>query len=207
MTIFCSQCDKDFNFEDIPADRPVFCPDCGSSATIINASELLQKTKNSSKSCNSLDTSSSLRDKIPPLNPVGPMKAEPSSSNSTGQPRTTWKKDRFHTVRTKKSVLSSRHYSRRTVLILASLGSLLGVPGIGHLYIKKRLRGIFFLLSGLFFYMTIIIYLSYIYWNRPEKEFNSDSYAGLGFVIMIYLLICLVHFIDILKLTKYSPQL
>ena len=67
MPIFCSQCNKDFNFEDISADRPVFCPDCGLSATIIDTSELLQKTKNSSKSNDSLDTSSSLTDKIPHL--------------------------------------------------------------------------------------------------------------------------------------------
>lgn len=210
MPIFCSHCNKDFNFENIPDDRPVFCPDCGLSATIVDASELLPKTKNSNKSSNSPDTSPSLTDKLPPLNPVETMKTPSSTSTdqpptSTDQPRTTWKKNHFHTVRTKKSVPPNWHYSHRTVLILSSLGSLLGIPGIGHLYIKKKLKGIGFLISGLFFYISIMAFLNTIYWNRPE-EFDPDSYAGLGFVIFCYLLICLVHFIDIIRLTKYSTR-
>jgi hypothetical protein len=205
MPIFCSQCNKDFNFENIPTGSPVFCPDCGLSATIIDESEILQKTKKGNRSSNSHDTSSSLTDKLPPLNPVGTMKTEPTSSTSIGEPHTTWSKDLFHTIRTKKSAPTSRHYSRHTVLILSSLGSLLGVPGIGHLYIKKKLKGICFLISGLFFYIFIFFFLNEIYWNRPEK-FDPDSYGGLGFVVMVYLLICLAHFIDIIRLTKYSTR-
>lgn len=122
MPIFFSQCNKDFNFEDIPSDRPVFCPDCGLSATILDAAELLKRTKDkdSIKSSNSYDTDSFSTNKLPPLNPVGTKKTVPPSSASADQPRTTWIKDRFHTERTKKTVSPSWHYSRRKILILSS---------------------------------------------------------------------------------------
>jgi hypothetical protein len=45
VPIICNFCNKDFDFEGLPADRPLFCPDCGSPATIIGTSELLARRK------------------------------------------------------------------------------------------------------------------------------------------------------------------
>jgi transcription initiation factor IIE alpha subunit len=38
-------CSKGFDFEGLPTDRPLVCPDCGSPATIIDTSELLERKK------------------------------------------------------------------------------------------------------------------------------------------------------------------
>ena len=129
-------CNKDFNFEGLPTDRPLFCPDCGSSATIIDTSELLQKKKG-----NISAITSEIKSPSPPeINPKGQSETEksapytPSISNyvSVGQ-----KTDPLNQPKTKdSSPYTHPRYDRRVALVLTSLG-VIGIVGIGHLYTKS----------------------------------------------------------------------
>jgi hypothetical protein len=132
MPLACNLCNKDFNFDALPTDRPVFCPDCGSPAILIDGSELLQRRKRSN-----------------------------TASNMVESPKAA-KTDRVEPLRINKTIsYSNPRYNCRKALILSSVGAVLGILGIGHLYIKKRVKGIGFLIGGFFFYLTMMANLSY----------------------------------------------
>ena len=49
VAVQCNSCEKGFNFNDLPTNRPIFCSDCGLPAIIMkyDTSEILQSRKNS----------------------------------------------------------------------------------------------------------------------------------------------------------------
>ena len=143
-------CNKDFNFEGLPTDRPLFCPDCSSSATIIDTSELLQKKKGNISAITSEIKSPSPHE----INPKGPSETSapytPSISNYVPAGRKT---DPLNQPKTKESSpYTHPRYDRRVALVLTSLG-VIGIVGIGHLYTKSSKgikKGICFLIGGFF---------------------------------------------------------
>lgn len=210
MPIFCNLCNKDFNFNDLPTNKPIFCPDCGSPATIIDASELLQKRKNSK-----IDASTTLESpttaKIGYANPSKTQSTKPYTPPVTNQASTTAKTGQVEPLKTNETKAYSRpKYNRRIAFVLTSLGAI-GVVGIGHLYTKTRkgiIRGICFLIGGFFAYLITIVG-SYFEFFSPSTEYTDPSGGGkfvAVFFLIIYILIWLWHFIDLKRLTKYAAQ-
>jgi hypothetical protein len=182
MPIFCNQCSKDFNFNDLPTNKPIFCPDCGSPATIIDASELLQKEKNSK-----IDVRTTLESATTAK--IG--YASPSKTQST-------------------KPYSRPKYDRHIALVLSSLG-IIGIVGIGHLYTKTTKgikKGICFLIGGFFVYLFTIIPL-YAYIFQPSAEYPDPEGGGKAaaiFFLIVFILIWLWQFLDLKKLTKSPAQ-
>jgi hypothetical protein len=209
LRIFCNLCNKGFNFDDLPTNTPIFCPDCGSPATIIDASELLQN-KNSS-----IDSSiTSEADTIAKTGQVEPLRikrTKPYTPPVTNQASTTAKTGQVDPSRTKGTKPYSRpKYNRRTAFVLTSLG-VIGIVGVGHIFTKTtkgKNRGICFLIGGFFVYLFTIIPLdTYIF--HPSAEYPDPSGGGkFGaiFFLVVFILIWLWQFLDLMKLTKSSPQ-
>jgi hypothetical protein len=177
VPIFCDQCNKGFDFNNLPPNRPIFCPDCGSSAIRIDTAELLQRMKSVSR----------IEDRV--------------ESKAA---------DNVDTLRTKKVIPSPppdyshypKKFSSRKALVLSSFGGIIGILGIGHLYIKQKSKGIGFLIVGLIFYFIVLSYVNYIFWNRPLTGFNPDTYVGIVFFSIIYFLIWLWQFIDLKRIVR-----
>jgi hypothetical protein len=182
MPIFCNRCNKDFNFRDLPTNKPIFCPDCGSPATIIDASELLQRGKSSK-----IDATTTL--KSPMTSKIG--YADPSKTQGP-KPH------------------SRPKYDRRIALVLSSLG-IIGIVGIGHLYTKttKGIRkGICFLIGGFVVYLFTIIPL-YFYFFQPSAEYPDPEGGGKAaaiFFLIVFILIWLWQFLDLKKMINYPAQ-
>lgn len=173
MLVYCNRCNKEFTFDDLPSDRSVFCPDCGSQAIIVDTAGKLQQEKTSNPYINNRELNVKTKTKKSYLNP--------------------FIKKRFVSG-------SQPVYNARKVLILSSIGAPVGIIGIGHLYIKKLLKGVCFLVGGFFFYLTLISFLSYYHWNRaPETPENNYSYI---FFLIVYCLIWFWQFYDLNKLTN-----
>jgi hypothetical protein len=193
VPIFCTLCNKDFNFEGLPTNRPLFCPDCGSPATIIDTSEMLQRKKGNISAITS-------EIKSPPQqsNPTGPSRIEktapytPSIPNHiTGEPKT----DALNQSKIKKTLSYTRpKYDRLIALVLTSLG-VIGIVGIGHLYTKNNKgikKGICFLIGGFFVYLFTIVPL-YLYIFQPSAEYPDPEGGGKAaaiFFLIVFLLIC-----------------
>ena len=207
--MFCNQCNKDFYFDNLPTDRSIFCPDCGSPAMIIDVSELSQRRKNSN-----IDSSTSLESpttaKTGQFDPSRTKGTKPYTPPVINQASTTAKTGQFDPSRTKGTKPYRRiRYSRRKALILSSLGAIIGITGISHLYIrtsKNNIKGICFLIGGFFVYLFAIVLLdSYIF--HPSAEYpdpDGGGKVGAIFFLIVYILIWLWQFLDIRKLTKFS---
>ncbi len=172
MPIFCNQCNKGFDFNNLPPNRPIFCPDCGSPAIRIDSSELLQRMKSFSRTEDR--EGSKTADTIDPLRTKKVIPFPPQDFS----PR-------------------PRKFSSRKALVLSSFGAIFGILGIGHLYIKQKSKGISFLIVGLIFYLFVLSYKNYIFWNRPLTGFNPDTNNGLLFFSIIYFVIWLWQFVDL----------
>jgi len=136
VPIFCNLCNKDFDFEGLPTDRPLFCPDCGSPATIIDTSELLERKKGNISAITS-------EIKSPPpaeTNPTDPSKTEktaPYTPSISNYVPVELKTDSLNQSEIKKTLPYTRpRYDRRIALVLTSLG-VIGIVGVGHLYTKS----------------------------------------------------------------------
>jgi DNA-directed RNA polymerase subunit RPC12/RpoP len=166
VPIFCNTCNREFDFDHLPADRPIFCPDCGSPAIIIDKSELLKtrKSGNTSSSNTVKAPTAEIRDHIDPM-------------------------DKEKTI-----PYGRARHNRRMALVLSSVGAIIGIVGIAHLYMKSRLRGICFLIGGFFVYLLAVVNL-----NPPDTGYDPDvRYVGVFFLV-VYILIWLWQFIDIRK--------
>lgn len=209
MPIFCNLCNKDFNFDDLSANTPVFCPDCGSPATIIDASEVLQRKKNdidnSSTTFESPATAETGQDE-----PLRTKKAKPYTSPVINQASTTAKNEQGPSKIKETKPYGRPKYNRRIAFVLTSLGAI-GIVGIGHLYTKTRkgiTRGICFLIGGFFVYLFTIIPL-YFYVFQPSAEYPDPEGGGKPTAILfliVFILIWLWQFLDLKKLTKYPAQ-
>jgi hypothetical protein len=210
LPIFCNLCNKGFNFDDLPTNTPIFCPDCGSPARIIDASELLQRRKNSN-----IDSSVTLESpttaKTGQVDPSRTKRTEPYTPPVINQGFTTAKTGQPDPSRTKRTRPYSRpKYNRRIAFVLTSLG-VIGILGVGHLYTKTTKgikRGICFLIGGFFVYLFAIVLLdAYIF--HPSVEYpdpGDGGKVGAIFFLIVFILIWLWQFLDLTKLTKYSAQ-
>ncbi len=177
VPIFCNQCNKGFDFNNLPPNRPIFCPDCGNPAIRIDTSELLQRMKSVSRNGNQVGSKTA--DTIDPLRTKKVISSPPPD----------------YSHRPKK-------FSSRKALVLSSFGVIFGILGIGHLYIKQKSKGIGFLVVGLIFYFIVLSYVNYIFWNRPLTGFNPDTNIGIVFFSIIYFLIWLWQFIDLKRIIR-----
>jgi hypothetical protein len=205
VPIFCNLCNKDFNFEGLPTDRSLFCPDCGSPATIIDTSELLQR-----------DTITSVIKSPPPpeANPKGPSKIEKTAPYTPSIPKyvpVERKTDLLNQSKTKRTSPYTRpRYDRRIALVLTSLG-VIGIVGVGHLYTKSSKgikKGICFLIGGFFVYLITIVGLAVEFFSL-SAEYTDPSGGGKFvaiFFLIVYISIWLWQFIDLRRLLKYSTQ-
>jgi hypothetical protein len=163
VPIFCNLCNKDFNFDGLPTDRPLFCPDCGSPATIIDTAELLQRTTRTSKI------------ESPPThktNPTGPSEIDKTAPYAPSIPNyvpVEPKTDSLNQSNLKKTLHYTRpRYDRRIALVLTSLG-VIGIIGVGHLYTKSSKgikKGICFLIGGFFVYLFVVVGLDTYFVHR-----------------------------------------
>ena len=207
MPIFCSLCNKDFNVDDLPTNTPIFCPDCGSPATIIDTSEVLQRRKNSidnsSTTLESPTTAETGQDE-----PLRIKKAKPYTPPAINQASMTAKNEHVPSKTRDTKSYGRPKYNRRIAFILTSLGAI-GIVGIGHLYTKTRkgtIRGICFLIGGFFAYLITIVGLYFEFFS-PSTEYTDPSDGGeyvAIFFLIVYILIWLWQFFDLKKLIKYS---
>jgi DNA-directed RNA polymerase subunit RPC12/RpoP len=160
MSIFCKMCNKDFTFNNLPIDKLVYCPDCGSPVIMVNTPDSVRENESS-----------------PPDN--FSMAA---------------KTDRLDSARYTIS------HNRRKALILSSVGVAVGIIGISHLYLKKRIKGISFLVGGFFVYLLAVTNLNYYHLNRPTEDFEPGGEYGFVFFFIVYSLIWLWQFYDIRKI-------
>jgi hypothetical protein len=208
LTIFCNLCNKGFNFDDLPTNTSIFCPDCGSPATIIDASELLQR-KNSSINSTIISESDTTA-KTGQVEPLRIKRTKPYTPPVTNQASMTAKNEQGSSKTKETKPYSRPKYKRRIAFVLTSLGAI-GIVGIGHLYTKTRkgiIRGICFLIGGFFTYLITIVG-SYFEFFSPSTEYTDPSGGGkfvAVFFLIIYILIWLWHFIDLKRLTKYAAQ-
>jgi hypothetical protein len=210
VSIACNLCSKGFNFEGLPTDRPLFCPDCGSPATIIDTSELLERKKGNISAITS-------EIKSPPpaeTNPTDPSKTEktaPYTPSISNYVPVELKTDSLNQSEIKKTLPYTRpRYDRRIALVLTSLG-VIGIVGVGHLYTKSSKgikKGICFLIGGFFVYLITIVRLAVEFFSL-SAEYTDPSGGGKFlaiFFLIVYILIWLWQFIDLRRLTKYAEQ-
>jgi hypothetical protein len=209
LPIFCNLCNKIFDFDDLPTNTPIFCPDCGSPATITDAPELLQRKNSSIDS--SITSEADTTTKTGQVEPLRIKRTKPYTPPVTNQASTTAKTGHVEPLKTNETKAYSRpKYNRRIAFVLTSLGAI-GIVGIGHLYTKTRkgiIRGICFLIGGFFAYLITIVG-SYFEFFSPSTEYTDPSGGGkfvAVFFLIIYILIWLWHFIDLKRLTKYAAQ-
>jgi hypothetical protein len=208
VPLFCNLCNKDFDFEGLPTNKPLFCPDCGSPATTIDTSELLQRKKG-----NISDITSEIKSPPPAeTNPTGPSEAEktvpytPSISNYVPvEPKT----ESLNQSKINETLsYTYPRYDPRIAVALTSLG-VIGIMGVGHLYTKNSKgikKGICFLIGGFFVYLITIVGLSAEFFY-PSTEYTDPDGGGkfaAVFFLIVYILIWLWHFSDLRRLTRYA---
>jgi hypothetical protein len=136
LPIFCNLCNKDFNIDDLPTNTPIFCPDCGSAATIIDASEVLQRRKNNIDNSVTLESPKAKTGQVEPLRI---KKTKPYTPPVTNQASITEKNEQVPSNTKETKPYGRTKYNRRIAFVLTSLG-VIGIVGVGHLYTKTRKR-------------------------------------------------------------------
>jgi DNA-directed RNA polymerase subunit RPC12/RpoP len=180
MLIRCNYCDKNFYFDDLPSGKDTFCPDCGCKVMKTYATK---------------QTATIKQDRPRP----GKTQAR------VGSPIIRIGQDpAVKTEATKQTAKIKSSKSPPIAELLSIIGGFFGLLGIGHMYLRRKSRGLGILLLGLFLYFIVLAYVNYVILNRPAIGFNSSSNWGLIIFSFIYGLAWILQVLDARKLAR--PQ-